>query len=371
MKKTRIIWCVIIIFICTIIAIIVANKNGLKFTTKYVEINYKDDNTIIDKVKFEVYSYMENKNNVYHVSYPYYYYHIEERNGEKCNTLEDLDGSIRDTIFGKDEVMSNEDKLYIIRYIKNLEEKQKNDVDEEGGIEAYKIHLTYYDENGNENSGWVQGYNEFPDNWSEFINVINRVCKLPKNKQLATVGKIQTVTSEYLKEVFNMKDSDVEEGSLDDLIKTNKLSMEDVTGLFYPDDEIKEYYAKRNEDKVSEFIVREIANSKTTDEEFENFVNSYLLSLGKKVKYKDKKNGYTAFTTDDGSYSIGQTQNIKNMKGVYSLYFDGGRYYVNYEWEKDGFALLDLYYSKNKKFFIIRSGYIDEDLVKFVTNENG
>lgn len=195
-----------------------------------------------------------------------------------------------------------------------------------------------------------------------------------------------------------MKDSDFTEGNLEEFIELNQLDMRNVTDMWFPTWELREYDVNRrismsgefivNRLAFDEFVVRVIEERETTKKEFQEFVESYFSSIGKKVIEQKNFDGYTTFITDDNwAYDIGQTKNIKKINNsfsklcygdIYSV-FDGGYYigiqpdiYFDPTIESAITLQRVLYYSKNKKFFIIfTERYQPEDLIKFVTNENG
>lgn len=137
--------------------------------------------------QLEVYNAIESSSDIYHLKYPHYYYMIDDETA-KCSIYDFDNVTARENL-------SEEDYIYLTEYIMNLEDETPDRDD----VKAYRIYLHYYDENGEEHSKSVFGYNDFPEGWSEFITRVNKICG---GDYLSSTGDIVEVTPEFLTDKF-------------------------------------------------------------------------------------------------------------------------------------------------------------------------
>lgn len=248
----------------------------------------------------EVYSNAVNPAQIYHVKYPYYYYAFTSY----------VDGSIRvehldfPDVIKPSELSGEDDVEYFVEYVKNLPE------DQEGDDYSYYIICRYIDADGNEERVYRRGYDVFPEGWDEFIAKYNEICG---GEYLFTGDQIQTVTPEFLTEVFGVTDEDVKEGTLQDVIDVRMLDMIEIAGSFRIEDALNGYYAEIKEQLIEPYRPRELITVDSTQEEYDAFLNTFFDKIGEgQVTELDSdqdyfryfslsesgKNFYTAKTSD-------------------------------------------------------------------------
>lgn len=135
--------------------------------------------------KLEVYSNAVNPEQIYHISYPYYYYAFTT----------DSDGNRYTGLFDFTDHMSPQELTeqaggaeYFVEYVRNLPEEQKGE-----NLACYVI-CRYADGEGNEESIYRRSYDAFPEGWEEFIEQCNQICG---GEYLSGTGQLQTVTPEF------------------------------------------------------------------------------------------------------------------------------------------------------------------------------
>lgn len=187
-----------------------------------------------------------NTDQIYHVRYPYYYYAFAAY----------ADGSVRTKnldlidVVEPGEFAEEEDGVpYFVEYIKNLPEDQK------GENLSYYIICRYRDAEGNEESIYRRGYDVFPEGWDEFLEKYNEICG---GEYLFAGDQIQTVTPEFLTEVFGVADEDVRGGTLQDLIDVQELDMIEITRSFRIEDALNGYYAAMKEPLIETYRYRSL-----------------------------------------------------------------------------------------------------------------
>lgn len=231
----------------------------------------ENDITLEDEIylkSLEVYSNAVNPEQIYHISYPYYYYAFTT----------DSDGSIRSGLFDftdnipPEELKGQENGFeYYVEYIKSLPEMEKGD-----NLACYVI-CRYIDAEGNEESFYRRCYDDFPEDWEEFIDWCNQICG---GEYLSGQGQLQIVTPEFLTEIFGITDEDVREGTLQDMIDLLELDMKDVTELFRIQEALNEYYATVKEPFIEPHRPKELVSVDSTQEEYEAFLAQFFEKIG-------------------------------------------------------------------------------------------
>lgn len=229
------------------------------------------DSTLEDEIylkSLEVYSNAVNPEQIYHISYPYYYYAFTADSG----------GSIRSRLFDLTDNITPEELTvqenrseYFVEYIKSLPEMEKGD-----NLACYVI-CRYIDVEGNEESIYRRCYDDFPEGWEVFIDWCNQICG---GEYLSGQGQLQTVTPKFLTEIFGITDEDVREGTLQDMIDLLELDMEEVTKVFRIEEALNEYYATVKEPLIEPHRPKELVSVDSTQEEYEAFLAQFFEKIG-------------------------------------------------------------------------------------------
>ena len=97
----------------------------------------------------------------------------------------------------------------------------------EDGPLAYKIFITYYDENHKEHSIIKYGYGKFPDNWPTIISHINEITE--GTAHLTDSTELTVIDGEFLKKNFNVSEDKLPEGvTLDDVLEKYPITYEEL-----------------------------------------------------------------------------------------------------------------------------------------------
>lgn len=293
--------------------------------------------------KLEVYSASANPSQIYHASYPYYYYTFTKDTGKKGKTISmDLDQHLPVSDIPKEDVQ------YFIDYISSLPESSSDGTDI-----SYSIRCRYKDSNGNEESIYRRGYDSFPDDWDVFIDKYNEILG---DDILSGGNTLKTVTPEFLTEVFGVTDDDVREGSLQDVIDVQNLDIIKITSLFYMDDALNGYYSCLKESEISPYRPAELISIDSTTEEYDEFLLEYLNKIGCDFSIEEKSDQeYLRYFSDpdsDISFYTARTCDMSNLptgKGETDDYY---RLYLDAHMEDMTFSM-DFIYSADKKFILV------------------
>lgn len=227
--------------------------------------------TLTDEItlkRLEVYSNAVNSEQIYHISYPYYFYAFTTNSdGSVRSGLFDLTDPIRPEDFTEPEMKSE----YFVEYVRDLPETEKGE-----NLACYVI-CRYVGADGNEESIYRRCYDDFPAGWEEFVDCCNRICG---GEYLSGQGQLQTVTPEFLTEIFGITDADVREGTLQDMIDLLELDMKDVTEQFRIEEALNEYYAAVKEPLIESHRPGELVIEDSTEEEYEAFLSQFLEKIG-------------------------------------------------------------------------------------------
>ena len=291
--------------------------------------------------QLEVWSAIENEQDIYHLKYPYCYYAIDDKTLE-CSRYE-FENAIP---VGN---LSEEDYIYLTEYIMNLEDIS-HDADD---IETYRISLYYYDENGVEQWKSIWGYNEFPEGWSEFISCVNTICG---EDYLSLTGDIVEVTPRFLASNFRVTDEEVKEGTLADVIKQNDLDIYDVSEIgFDMDSELEQYYADIMEEYIAPFRPVQLELTDCTQEEYDAFIELYLDELGgdwEELKSDQPNFRYFRSTIDSKYFYIGKSMDLEMMELEFDDTYGYYKILLNAHIE-DMIYGTDFYYNNNSKFILV------------------
>lgn len=97
---------------------------------------------------------------------------------------------------------------------------------------------------------------------------------------LSGKGQLQTVTPEFLTEIFGVTDEDVREGTLQDMIDLLELNMKDVTDVFRIHEALNEYYATVKEPLIEPHRPKELVCVDSTQEEYDAFLAQFFEGIG-------------------------------------------------------------------------------------------
>ncbi len=290
----------------------------------------------------EVVSAVENEDHIYQVEYPYSYIAFDKE--EKKNERIDLLGA-KD----RDE-LTKEDTEYIMNYIRSLPE----DTDSDRENVSFRIWLVYLDENNEQQYLSAWGWDEFPEDWGEFIDYINGLCG---GEYLRSEGEVVEVTPELLTELYGVTDDDVRIGSLEDFIEHNDLDIVDLTDhIFYMENELRDYYADIKEPFISPYRPYEIESVESTEEEYDAFMEDFLGRLEGEWEERESDQNYLRFyinTQNGDEFYIGKTTDLENM--WLSPPADEDDYYmIELDAHLEGMIFSsDFFYSPDKKFIMV------------------
>lgn len=292
----------------------------------------------------EVYSNVENPEQIYHISYPYYYYAFTtEPDGSRRSALFDLTDHITpEELKGRE--MGSE---YFVEYVRNLPENQK------GENLSYYIICRYKDEKGNEESIYRRGYDTFPEDWEQFIDECNAICG---REYLAGTGKLQTVTPEFLTEIFQVTDEEVREGTLRDMIDVLELDMRAVTGNFQIQDALDGYYAAAKEPLIEPHRPKELVSVASTQEEYDAFLAQFIEKIdADHVTEEDSDQEYfrRLYISDTGKrFYTARTDDMENLPTGKRSTDD--YYYMELDAHMEGMVMgADFIYSADGKYILV------------------
>ncbi len=218
--------------------------------------------------RLEVVSASKNDEGVYCIQYPSHYYALTK---EALNTKEL-------TLLGLMQVTEPEDlpiqeTQYLIDYLTALPDAEVED----GQSVSYRIFLSYVDENGSNVYLSKYGYETFPKDWDVFVDHFNEIIGqelLTKNRE------IETITPKFLTEKFGVTDSDVCEGTLQDVIDEEELTIASLDGDFRINDVLQRYYESVKEPLLSVHRPKELVKEESTEEEYEQFLADFFNKIG-------------------------------------------------------------------------------------------
>ncbi len=315
---------VIIVFVCVVFFIVKDHRENLKIN----EIN-----------QLEVYSAMGKDSSIFHIRYPYKFYTIDGYEG-RCRSYDLQNSILREEI-------SEEEFKYFVEYVTNLEKEYPT----EDAVVAYRINFIYYDEKGEEHQEVITGYDDFPEDWGTFIEHVNTICGY---NYLSTTGDIVKLTPDFLMKRFNVRDSDVREGTLADVIEDNQLDLFDVSDYgFDINEEFDKYYAGLKENQIEPYRPVELYSVDSTQEEYDAFIKEYLNAIGGQWQERESDQEYLRYfysTTDDRYFYIGRSADLSQMNvddryEYYCLALDLHMENMAYK--------ADFYYSANYKYILV------------------
>lgn len=290
----------------------------------------------------EVVSAVENEDHIYQVEYPYSYiaFNKEEKKNERIDMI-----GVKD----RDE-LTKEDTEYIMNYIRSLPE----DTDPDRENVSFCIWLVYLDENNEQQYLSAWGWDEFPENWGEFIDYVNGLCG---GEYLRSEGEVVEVTPQLLTDLYGVTDEDVREGTLEDFIEHKELDIVDLTNhVFYIENELRNYYADMKETLIASYRPYEIESVESTEEEYDVFMEDFLGRLEGEWEERESDQNYLRYyiNTENGDdFYIGKTTDLENMN-LEPPTDEDGYYGIALDAHMEGMVFgMDFFYSPDKKFFMV------------------
>ena len=290
----------------------------------------------------DVLSAVENEDHIYQVNYPYTYisYNKQERQNERIDML-----GVKD----RDE-LTKEDTEYIMNYVQSIPENTNPDRKNV----SFRIWLVYLDENNEQQYLSAWGWDEFPEDWGEFIDYMNGLCG---GEYLRSEGEVVEVTPELLTELYGITDEDVRGGTLQDLIEHNEYNMVDLTDhVLYMDNELRDFYADTKEEFIAPYRPYEIESVESTEEEYDAFMEDFLSRLEGEWEERESGQNYLRYyvNTENGDdFYIGKTADLENMS-LERPADEDGYYGIALDAHMEGMVYSsDFFYSPDKKFFMV------------------
>jgi len=292
----------------------------------------------------EVYSAAVNPENIYHAAYPYSYYAFFA-DGESGGRTERLD--LTDSIKIEDLMQDKEVFRYLTDYVEGLPEAQ------EGKNLSYYIILRYLNEEGKEENIYRRGYDVFPEGWGEFIEQYNGICG---GELLCGGDTLQTVTPRFLTEAFGVAETDVREGTLQDVIDVEKLDMINVTDSFRMEDALSGYYAAIKEPLIAPHRPAELISVESTQEEYNAFLDSFFDRLeGSQVEEQDSDQEFLRYfcLIDSGKcFYTARTSDLDKLPAVGRG--EGDCYVLELDAHMEGMTMnTDFIYSGDGRFLLV------------------
>ena len=296
----------------------------------------------------EVWSMAENDEWIYHVNYPHYYYGFNNVNAGGT-TMYDFSQAI------PVDKMSSEDFEYLRDYVLALSEEEKK----EDSVLSYAVLLRYYDENGETQMVYVEGYDDFPEGFDVFVDRVNHICG---GTYLTGNGSLQKVTPELLTEVWGVTDEDVPGGTLADLIAQEEIDMKALTDLFHLDSVLDSFYAGQKEETIAPCRADSLRKVDSTQEEYDNFIAAFkkqLSQIGYELQKSDEVAQDQKYMVQYGDFYIARTADLSEME-IGEPEYEGDYYHIILDVHMEGMTMkADFIYSRDGKFILIDCNDVD------------
>nr|MBQ8253710.1 hypothetical protein [Lachnospiraceae bacterium] len=285
---------------------------------------------------------------IYHVNYPHYYYGFN-RQDIGSTAIYDFSQAI------PVDMVPQKDFEFLRDYVLGLSEEEK----QEGDTLAYAILLHYYDENGETEMVYVEGYDAFPEGFDTFVERVNKVCGA---NYLTGSGSLQEVTPEFLHEVWGVTDDDVPGGTLADLIEQEEIDMKKLTEDFHMESALYSFYAGQKEAIIAPYRATELCEAGSTEEEYDKFIASFERELSEKG-YELKESAGEAQDQDYmvryGDFYIAKTSDFSKMT-IKEPEYEGDNYHIVLDAHMEGMTMsADFIYSRDGKFILIDCNDVD------------
>lgn len=290
----------------------------------------------------EVLSAVENEDHIYQVEYPYSYigFNKAEKKNERIDML---------SVTDRDELTA-EDTAYIMNYVQSI---PKNTNPDRENV-SFRIWVVYLDEENEQQYLSARGWDDFPEDWGEFIDYMNGLCG---GEYLRSEGKVVEVTPELLTELYGVTDEDVRIGTLEDFIEHNELDMVSLTDhVFYMENELRNYYADIKEPLIAPYRPYRLESVESTEEEYEAFMTDFLGRLDGDWQELESNQNYLRYyvNTETGDdFYIGKTTDLENMN-IEPPADEDGYYGIALDAHMEGMVFgCDFFYNLDKKFIMV------------------
>lgn len=299
--------------------------------------------------KMEVWSAAENEAMHYHLLYPFFYFGFANQDMGNT-TMYDFE-HVTDR-----EDVSKEDFEYLRDYVSGLPDEKK----EEDSVFAYAVVFSYYDENGDIQNLYAEGYDEFPEGFDGFIDKVNDLCGM---ECLTGSGSLQQVTPEYLTKIWGVTDEDVAGGTLEDVIRQGEIDMKKLTDVFHMENALNGFYASQKESLLEPYYAYEIQSVESTQEEYDAFVERFAERLSENgyelEKSKEEVQFQDYMTWYNNSFYIARSCDLSKMD-IVEPYYEGGYYRIDLDAHMEGMIYsADFIYSRDGKFVLIDCDDVD------------
>lgn len=296
----------------------------------------------------EVLSAAENDEWIYHVNYPHYYYGFNRQDMGSA-AIYDFSQAI------PVDKVPTEDFEFLRDYVLGLSEAEK----QEGDTLAYAVLLHYYDENGETEMVYVEGYDAFPEGFDTFVERVNKLCGA---NYLTGSGSLQEVTPEFLHEVWGVTDDDVPGGTLADLIEQEEIDMKKLSEDFHMESALYSFYARQKEAIIAPYRATELCEADSTEEEYEVFVAEFeqrLSELDYELKESDVQAQDQDYMVRYNDFYIAKTTELSKMS-IEEPQYEGDEYHIVLDAHMEGMTMsADFIYSRDGKFILIDCNDVD------------
>ena len=307
----------------------------------------------------EVWSPVENDEWIYHVNYPHYYYGFN-RKDMGSTSIYDFSQAI------PVDKVPQKDFEFLRDYVLALPDEDK----EEGSVLAYAILLHYYDENGETEMVYVEGYDELPEGFDTFVEKVNHLCGA---SYLTGSGSLQEVTPEYLTEVWGVTDDDVPGGTLEEFIRQEELDMKKLTEDFHMESALYSFYTGQKDPIINPYRASVLQETDSTEEEYNRFIEEFAARLSD-IGYELQESVAEAQDQDEmirynDEFYIARSADLSKM-AIREPGYEGGYYQIDLDAHMEGMTMAaDFIYSQDGKYVLIDCRDVDVQEV-FVTCGN-
>ena len=307
------------------------------------------DNSQRNEIRsLEVWSAVENDQWIYHVNYPHYYYGFNKKDRGSTEIYDFSQAIPVDKVPQKD-------FEFVRDYVLALPEEEK----EEDSVLSYAVLLHYYDENGETEMVYVEGYDELPEGFDTFVEKVNYLCGA---SYLTGSGSLQEVTPEYLTEVWGVTDDDVPGGTLEEFIRQEELDMKKLTGDFHMESALYSFYAGQKDSVIEPHRATALRKTESTQDEYDRFIETFGRTLSEKG-YELEKSADVAQDQEHmiryGDFYIARSSDLSKME-IKSPKYEGDYYEIVLDAHMEGMTMdADYIYSCDGKFVLIDCNDVD------------
>ena len=215
----------------------------------------------------------KNDNHIYCVNFPYHFFYLDSE-AKKI--------SLYDFPEKPNKYISREDFDLFNNFVK----EHSGDKKPVNADYAYSIFLSYYDEEGERQSKYCEGYNEFPEELNPLIDKFNELCG---GIYFSHPGKVQKLTPEFIYDEFKLSKADYPIEAVNGMINDSYLSFKQFVGKTGTiDNYMKGYEHSLESKKIEDLMPTELLPEKeVSDEAFEDFTRTFIDRIGRNWKIAD------------------------------------------------------------------------------------